>query len=346
MEEDPFAIVEAMTIARLPPAASTRLHLHSRRVSAERRARHRPRHRAGAARPGCSAPNVMRSGFAFDIEIRRGAGAYICGEETALFNSIEGQARRAAIEAAVSGAGRTVRQADRREQRRDAGQRARHRHRGRRGVGQGRARRRRRARGCSACPATSRSPASTKSTFGTHAARGDRRWPAASPNGRALQAMLLGGAAGTFVGPTALDMPLSFEDARAAGATLGSGVDHGVRRHGRSARHADSHRRVLQARVVRAMRARVASARCGRWNCLQRRSPQPARGRSARCSTELGSGDARRVDLRPRTDRVVGHRIRGLAAASVPSATEAVMNAEPLWFRLPPRPSVDPARRR
>ena len=32
----------------------------------------------------------MGQGFAFDIEIRRGAGAYICGEETAIFNSIEG----------------------------------------------------------------------------------------------------------------------------------------------------------------------------------------------------------------------------------------------------------------
>ena len=33
----------------------------------------------------------MHAGFAFDIELRRGAGAYICGEETALFNSIEGK---------------------------------------------------------------------------------------------------------------------------------------------------------------------------------------------------------------------------------------------------------------
>ena len=36
----------------------------------------------------------MGEGFAFDVELRRGAGAYICGEETSLFNSIEG-ARRA-----------------------------------------------------------------------------------------------------------------------------------------------------------------------------------------------------------------------------------------------------------
>jgi NADH-quinone oxidoreductase subunit F len=42
--------------------------------------------------------------------------------------------------------------------------------------------------------------------------------------GRALQAILLGGAAGVFVGPDELDMPLTFEGARAAKATLGSGV--------------------------------------------------------------------------------------------------------------------------
>jgi NADH-quinone oxidoreductase subunit F len=42
--------------------------------------------------------------------------------------------------------------------------------------------------------------------------------------GRPLQAVLLGGAAGVFVGPAALDMPLTFEGVRAAGATLGSGV--------------------------------------------------------------------------------------------------------------------------
>jgi NADH-quinone oxidoreductase subunit F len=44
------------------------------------------------------------------------------------------------------------------------------------------------------------------------------------PDGRTLQAILLGGAAGSFVGPAALAMPLTFEDARAAEATLGSGV--------------------------------------------------------------------------------------------------------------------------
>jgi NADH-quinone oxidoreductase subunit F len=44
------------------------------------------------------------------------------------------------------------------------------------------------------------------------------------PGGRAIRAILLGGAAGVFVGPDLLDMPLTFEGTRAAGATLGSGV--------------------------------------------------------------------------------------------------------------------------
>ncbi len=44
------------------------------------------------------------------------------------------------------------------------------------------------------------------------------------PEGRAIQAVLLGGAAGAFVGPDELDLPLTFEDARAAGVTIGSGV--------------------------------------------------------------------------------------------------------------------------
>jgi NADH-quinone oxidoreductase subunit F len=44
------------------------------------------------------------------------------------------------------------------------------------------------------------------------------------PGGRAIKTVLLGGAAGVFVGPDALDVPLTFEDTRAIGATLGSGV--------------------------------------------------------------------------------------------------------------------------
>ena len=44
-----------------------------------------------ARQAGYLGENIQNSGFSFDIEIRLGAGAYICGEETALFESIEGK---------------------------------------------------------------------------------------------------------------------------------------------------------------------------------------------------------------------------------------------------------------
>lgn len=44
-----------------------------------------------ARQAGYLGQNILGSGFDFDIEMRKGAGAYICGEETALFESIEGK---------------------------------------------------------------------------------------------------------------------------------------------------------------------------------------------------------------------------------------------------------------
>src|SRR5437773_3302685 len=89
MESDPFALVEALTIAGFA-TASERGYLYVRGeyplatemlFNAIDQARAR----------GFLGPDVMGEGFSFDIELRRGAGAYIAGEETALFNSIEGK---------------------------------------------------------------------------------------------------------------------------------------------------------------------------------------------------------------------------------------------------------------
>ena len=44
-----------------------------------------------ARQSGYLGKNILGSGFGFNVELRRGAGAYICGEETALFESIEGK---------------------------------------------------------------------------------------------------------------------------------------------------------------------------------------------------------------------------------------------------------------
>ncbi len=63
-------------------------------------------------------------GAAFDIEIRMGAGAYICGEETALFESIEGKRGFPRVKPPFPTTLGSVWQADRHQQRRDALQRA------------------------------------------------------------------------------------------------------------------------------------------------------------------------------------------------------------------------------
>ncbi|GAA2761414.1 NAD(P)H-dependent oxidoreductase subunit E [Streptomyces paradoxus] len=88
MEGDPYALVEAMTIAGYATGAH-RGYLYLR--GEYPRALRLLEHAVGQARArGLLGDDVLGQGYAFDIEIRRGAGAYICGEETALFNSIEG----------------------------------------------------------------------------------------------------------------------------------------------------------------------------------------------------------------------------------------------------------------
>ncbi len=178
---------------------------------------------AQALAAGCSARTSRAPAFAFDIEIRRGGGAYICGEETALFNSIEGKRGEPRskppfpAQSGLFGKPTVVNNVETLVNVLDIVNR------GRRGVGEGGDTGLRPARGCSACLVTSRARDSTRSNADARSAKRSSL-PAAFPNGRAAAGDLLGGAAGTFVGPSALDMPLSFEGARDAKATLGSGV--------------------------------------------------------------------------------------------------------------------------
>ncbi|MEU5197948.1 NADH-ubiquinone oxidoreductase-F iron-sulfur binding region domain-containing protein [Streptomyces scabiei] len=88
MEGDPFSLVEAMTIAGYATGAHQGyLYLRGEYPRALRRLENAI---AQARARGLLGDDILGQGHAFDIEIRRGAGAYICGEETALFNSIEG----------------------------------------------------------------------------------------------------------------------------------------------------------------------------------------------------------------------------------------------------------------
>ncbi len=88
LEEDPFSIVEAVTIAGYAVGA-LRGYIYLRGEYFQ--AHEIMLNALGTARrSGYLGESVLDSNFSFDIQLRSGAGAYICGEETALFNSIEG----------------------------------------------------------------------------------------------------------------------------------------------------------------------------------------------------------------------------------------------------------------
>jgi NADH-quinone oxidoreductase subunit F len=213
MEGDPFAILEGMAIIALA-AGARKGYIYIRGEYPY--ATECLTHAIEAARAGGAL------GDGFDIELRRGAGAYICGEETALFNSIEGyrgeprnkppfptQAGLFRLPTVVNNVETLVN-----------------------------------------VPEIVRSGGAAYAQIGTANSTGYRLFclsghvvrpgvyevpfgatlrdlitlaGGVGGNGR-LQAVLLGGAAGAFVAPKELDTPLTFEGTRAIGATLGSGV--------------------------------------------------------------------------------------------------------------------------
>ena len=77
---------------------------------------------------GALGEGIMGSDFSLDIEIRRGAGAYICGEETALFEAIEGKRGFPRMKTALSDHIWALRQADSGQQCRNLVRHSRHRH--------------------------------------------------------------------------------------------------------------------------------------------------------------------------------------------------------------------------
>ncbi len=216
MEEDPFSLVEGMTIAGYATGCEIGyLYLRGEYPLAAERM-------AGAIAAGRAAGllgvDVMGAGFTFDIEVRRGAGAYICGEETALFNSIEGKRGEPRnkppfpVQVGLFGRPTVVNNVETLVN----------------------------------VPALLREGGRAYGNIGTAGSTGPKLFCVSghvarpglyeAPFGITLRelvqlagagpirAVLLGGAAGVFVGPADLDVALTFEGTRAIGATLGSGV--------------------------------------------------------------------------------------------------------------------------
>jgi formate dehydrogenase iron-sulfur subunit len=89
MEGDPFVLIEGMVIAGIAVGA-TRGYIYTRSEYPHAIAIMNEAIEV-ARRGGVLGPSVLGSSHAFDLEVRVGAGAYVCGEETALLESLEGR---------------------------------------------------------------------------------------------------------------------------------------------------------------------------------------------------------------------------------------------------------------
>jgi len=220
MEQDPFAVIEALTVAGFACGAEKGfLYIRGEYPLATERLAHAI---AEARHHGFLGEDVMGHGFAFDIELRRGAGAYICGEETALFNSIEGKRGEPRnkppfpVTHGVFGKPTAINNVET----------------------------------LINVLEVLRVGAEAFAAIGTEGSTGPRLFCVSGHverpgvyeiehgatlrelielaggvrGGAAIKAVLLGGAAGGFVGPDMLDAKLTFEDAKEGGYTLGSGV--------------------------------------------------------------------------------------------------------------------------
>jgi NADH-quinone oxidoreductase subunit F len=220
MEGDPFAILEGMTIAAFAVGAQKGyIYIRGEYPFA---ARQLEKAIHAARRQNFLGNSILGRGFSFDIAIRRGAGAYICGEETALFNSIEGyrgEPRNKPPFPTESGLFHQPTAVNNVET-------------------------------VVNVPEIILTGGAAYARIGTANSSGYRLFclsghvvrpgvyevpfgltireiielaGGVGGTGR-LEAVLLGGAAGSFVSPKELDTPLTFEGTRAIGATLGSGV--------------------------------------------------------------------------------------------------------------------------
>jgi NADH-quinone oxidoreductase subunit F len=212
MEGDPFAVIESMAIAAFAVGANMAyLYIRGEYPLAEARIRNAVQASTEAGLLG-----------ELDVEVRRGAGAYICGEETALFESIEGKRGEPRnkppfpVDVGLFGKPTAVNNVETLVN----------------------------------VPWIVLEGGEAFAAIGTQASTGPKLFCLSGnierpgtyevpfgttlgelialgggvSGGRGLKAVLLGGAAGVFVGPESLDLPLTFEATRAAGATLGSGV--------------------------------------------------------------------------------------------------------------------------
>ncbi|HEV8057235.1 MAG TPA: NAD(P)H-dependent oxidoreductase subunit E [Actinomycetota bacterium] len=220
MEHDPFAVLESLTIAGYATGSEKGfIYIRGEYPLATSRLEHAIEL---AYAHGFLGADVMGEGFAFDVELRRGAGAYICGEETSLFNSIEGKRGEPRnkppfpVERGVFGKPTGINNVETLvnvlEVLTLGGEAY-----ARIGTPDSTGPRLFCLSGCVERPGVYEVEHGITLRELLEMAGGVR-------GGKELKAILLGGAAGSFVTADDLDLRLTFEDSKAAGVTLGSGV--------------------------------------------------------------------------------------------------------------------------
>jgi NADH-quinone oxidoreductase subunit F len=221
MEEDPHQVLEGLILAAYAIGASQGYVFI--RAEYPRALETMSAAVVEARQTGYLGAQILGTHFSFDVELRRGAGAYICGEETALFEAIEGKRGFPRMKppfpttAGLFGRPTVINNVE------------------------------------TLCnvPLILRQGAAAYRQLGTAKSPGPKLFCLSGDvqrpglyevpfgvsirhllhdlagglrAGHRLQALLLGGAAGAFATEQALDVRLSFEDLRAAGLPLGSGV--------------------------------------------------------------------------------------------------------------------------
>lgn len=221
MEGDPFRILEGMAITAFVTCCTIGfIYLRGEYPLAFERM---TRAMDAARERGFLGSRILRDDFEFDVEIRRGAGAYICGEETALFESIEGRRgeprvkppfptdaglfnRPTVVNNVETFANLPFIALEGAEAYRKLGTAKSP---GTRMV-------------CVSGPV--RRPGAYEIEMGTPLREVIYELAGGLRDGRDLQAVLVGGAAGVFLRPDEIDVPLDFQSLANIGATFGSGA--------------------------------------------------------------------------------------------------------------------------
>jgi NADH-quinone oxidoreductase subunit F len=220
MEGDPFSLIESMTVAAYATGCERGyIYVRGEYPLAQRRLENAVEQ---ARERGLLGDAILGHDFRFDIELRKGAGAYICGEETAIFGSIEGYRGEPRnkppfpVERGLFGQPTVVNNVETLVNVLpivlEGGPAF-------AAIGTGRST----GPKLFCVSGAVDQPGTYEVPFGA-TLRELLDLAGGVPAGRALRAVLLGGAAGSFLTPDDLDLKLTFEDAREVGTTLGSGV--------------------------------------------------------------------------------------------------------------------------